>query len=151
MKTRSKRLTAIVAGGLLLGATGLAMAYGGGHGFDRAGCSHGGASGLMLEKLDNVSDEQREQLRKVFAEQREAMQAQGDAMRENSKALRDALRNGAAPEEIRPLADKQGEQIAAMIMAKAQMRQSMATILSEEQMKELQDSFMPGMEMRMRR
>lgn len=150
MKTRSKRLTAIVAGGLLLGATGLAMAYGGGHGFDRAGCSHG-KSGLMLEKLDNVSDEQREQLRKVFAEQRETMQAQGSAMRENRKALRDALRNGAAPEEIRPLADKQGEQIAAMIMAKAQMRQSMAAILSEEQMKELQDSFMPGMEMRMRR
>jgi hypothetical protein len=87
----------------------------------------------------------------VFAEQREAMQAQSDAMRENSKALREALRNGAAPEEIRPLADKQGEQIAAMIMAKAQMRQSMATILSEEQMKALQDSFMAGMEMRMRR
>jgi hypothetical protein len=38
-----------------------------------------------------------------------------------------------------------------MIMAKAQMRQSMATILSEEQMKALQDSFMTGMEMRMRR
>jgi Spy/CpxP family protein refolding chaperone len=139
MKTRSKRLIAIVAGSLLLGGTGLAMAYGGGHGFDRAGCEHGN-SARMLDKLDNVTDEQRAQLRTLFTEQRDAMSEKRDAMRENRKALREAIAKGATTEEIRPLADKQGEQIAEMIMAKAEMRQKMATILTEEQMKELQDS-----------
>jgi Spy/CpxP family protein refolding chaperone len=87
-----------------------------------------------------VTDEQRAQLRTLFTEQRDAMSEKRDAMRENRKALREAIAKGATTEEIRPLADKQGEQIAEMIMAKAEMRQKMATILTEEQMKELQDS-----------
>lgn len=138
MKSQKKRLIAIVAGSLLLGSAGLAMAYGGGHGFDREGCGHGKPM-RVLEKLDNVTDTQRDQLQKLFDEQRDSMRERRDAMREGRKAVREAISNGASSEELRALATKQGEQVAAMIMAKAEMRQKMATILTEEQMKELQD------------
>jgi Spy/CpxP family protein refolding chaperone len=150
MNVQKKRLIAILAGSLLLGSTGLAVAYGGGHGFDRAACDHGAAPMHALYKLDNVTDEQREQLRKVYQEQRDAMQQRRDAMRESRKAIREAINNGAATEELRTLATKQGEQVAEMIMAKAQMRQKMAAILTPEQIKQLQDYRAERQERRMR-
>lgn len=147
MKAQKKRLIAIVAGSLLLGSTGLAMAYGGGHGFDRDRCNHGSPT-RMLERLDGVTDEQRDQLRKMSDDQREVMRERRDAMRDSRRAVRDAINKGAGTEEIRALAAKQGEQVAAMIMAKAEMRQKMATILSEEQMKEMQEYRSERMEKR---
>ena len=147
MKAQKKRLIAIVAGSLLLGSTGLAMAYGGGHGFDRGACDHGKPT-RMLERLDNLTDEQRDQLRKVSDEQREVMRERRDAMRDSRRAVRDAINKGAGSEEIRALAAKQGEQVAAMIVAKAEMRQKMASILSEEQMKEMQEYRSERMEKR---
>ncbi len=77
-------------------------------------------------------------MRKLFDEQRESKKAQREAMRANRKALHEAINKGAGTEEIQALANKQGEYVAAMIMAKAEMRQKMATVLTEEQMKQLQ-------------
>ena len=147
MKTQKKRLITVVAATLLLGSAGLAMAYGGGHGFDRERCDHGSPT-RMLERLDGVTDEQRDQLRKVFDEQRDTMRDRRDAMRDSRKAIRDAISNGAGKEEVQKLANKQGELVAAMIMAKAEMREKMATVLTEEQMKELQDYRSDRMEKR---
>lgn len=137
MKMQKKPLITLVASSLLLGSAAV-MAYGGGHGFDRGGCNHANPM-QALQQLDNVSDEQRTALRKLFDEQRGSMREQRDAMREGRKAVREAIRSGAGTDEIRALATRQGEQVTAMIMAKAEMRQKMANILSEEQMKQLQD------------
>jgi len=137
MTSQKKRLIAIVAGSLLLGSAGSALAFGG-KGYDREGCDQDRPM-HALQQLDNVTDEQREQLRKLFDEQRDSMRERRDAMREGRKAVREAIRSGASTEEIRTLATKQGEQVTAMIMAKAEMRQKMASILTAEQMKTLQD------------
>lgn len=135
MTMQKKSLIALVAGSLLLGSAG-AMAYGG-HGFYGKSCDRDKPM-HALEKLDNVTDVQRDQLRKLFDEQRESKKAQREAMRANRKALHEAINKGAGTEEIQALANKQGEYVAAMIMAKAEMRQKMATVLTEEQMKQLQ-------------
>jgi Spy/CpxP family protein refolding chaperone len=62
---------------------------------------------------------------------------QKDAMRESRQALRDAMQSGAGKEELQALADKQGKQVSAMIMARAQMRDKINAILTEEQRAEL--------------
>jgi Spy/CpxP family protein refolding chaperone len=148
MKSQKKRLIGIVAGSLLLGSAGAALAFGG-HGYDREGCDHDRPM-HALQQLDNVTDEQREQLKKMFDEQRDTMRERRGAMHEGRKAVREAIRRGASTEEIRALATKQGEQVTAIIMAKAEMRQKMATILTKEQMKALQDSRSEKMEKRER-
>ncbi len=134
MTMQKKSLIALVAGSLLLGSAGV-MA--GGHGFYGKNCDSDKPM-HALEKLDNVTDAQRDQLRKLFDEQRESKKAQREAMRANRKALHEAINKGAGTKEIQTLANKQGEYVAAMIMAKAEMRQKMATVLTEEQMKQLQ-------------
>lgn len=149
MKSQNKRLIGIVAGSLLLGSAGVAMAFGGPGGDHREGCDHSKPM-HALQQLDNVTDEQREQIRKMYEEQRGSMKQRRDAMREGRKAVREAINRGASTEEIRALATKQGEQVTAMIMAKAEMRQKMATILTAEQMKALQDSRSERMEKRER-
>lgn len=136
MTMQKKSLLALVAGSLLLGSAGV-MAYGG-HGFDGKGCEYDKPM-HALKRLDNVTDGQREQLSKLYDEQRESKKAHREAMRQNRKALHEAINKGASTEEIRTLANKQGEYVAAMIMAKAEMRQKMATVLTEEQMKQLQE------------
>lgn len=137
MKMKRKSLITLIAAGLLLGSA-AAMAFGGGHGYHGDGCHHGGAM-RALSQLDDVTDEQREQLRSLFKEQRDVMRGQRDTMYENKRAIREAIRSGATIDEIRTLATKQGEQVTAMIMAKAELREKMAKILTAEQMKQLQE------------
>lgn len=138
MTSQKKYLIAILAGSLLLGGTGAALAFGG-KGYDREGCDRDRPM-RALQQLDNITDEQREQVRKLFDEQRESMRERRNAMQEERKAVREAIQSGASTEEIRALATKQGEQVTAMIMAKAELRRKMATILTDDQMKALQDS-----------
>lgn len=145
MTMQKKSLIALIAGTLMLGSAG-AMAYEG-HGYGHKGCGHDMPM-HALQKLDNVTDAQREQLRKLFDEQRESMRGQRDAMRQNHKAVREAINSGASTEELRALANKQGEYVAAMIMAKAEMRRKMATVLTKEQMKQLQEYRSERMEKR---
>jgi Spy/CpxP family protein refolding chaperone len=137
MKTQTKPLLTLVAGGLLLGSAAV-MAFGGGHDFKRGACEHGSPM-HALQQLDNVSDEQRKALRDLFEAQRKGMREQRDALHEGRKALREAMRNGANNDEIRVLAEKQGERVSAMIMTGAALQQNMAAILNAEQMQQLRD------------
>jgi len=144
MKMQRKTLITLAASSLLLGSAAV-MAYGGGHGFDREGC-HRSNPMETLQHVDNVTDEQRSALRKLFDEQRDSMRGQRDVMREGRKAVRDAIRSGAKMDEIKKLATKQGELVTDMIIRKAEMRQKMAGILTEEQMKQLQEMRFNDME-----
>jgi len=137
MKMQKKSLLTLAAGSLLLGSAAV-MAYGGGHGIEREGC-HRGNQMEALQQVDNVTDEQRTALSKLFDEQRDSMREQRGAMREGRRAVHDAIRSGAKMDEIKTLATKQGNLVTDMIMRKAEMRQKIAGILSEEQMKQLQD------------
>lgn len=137
MKMQKKSLIALAAGSLLLGTTAV-MAFGGGHGFGHEGCGHGNPM-RTLEQLDNVSDEQRSQLRTLFKEQRNAHQGEREAMRAARQAVQEAIDNGASSEQIRALADNQGKLVAARIVARAEMQQKVAAILTPEQLKELQE------------
>ncbi len=148
MTMQKKSIVALLAGSLLLGSAGV-MAYGG-HGCDRKGFEDSKPT-RVLEKLDNVTDEQREQVQKLFEEQRESMKGQREAMRENRKAVREAINKGASTEEIGALANKQGEYVAAMIVAKAEMRRKMGNVLTEEQMLQLQELRDKRMEKRERK
>lgn len=137
MTMQKKSIIALVAGSLLLGSAG-AMAYGGHGGCDHNGYKKGDPE-RVLQKLDNVTDAQREQVKTLFEEQRESMKGLREAMRENRKAVREAINKGASADDIRALANKQGESVAAMIVARAEMRQKMASVLTEDQMKQLQE------------
>jgi len=136
MKMQKKSWLTLAAASLLLGSAAV-MAYGGGHGYDREGC-HQENPMKALQQLDNVSDEQRTALRNLFTEQRDSMRAQRDAMREGRKTIRDAIQKGISKEQLQVLANKQGEQVSAMIMARAEMQEKLAGILTAEQMKQLQ-------------
>lgn len=136
MKHSNKRIALILAGTLLLGGAGTALAYGGFHG--KGDCDHHGSPMRALSQIDNLTDEQRTQIKALYKEQRNAMMDQKDAMRESRQALRDAMDKGASKEELQALANKQGDQVAAMIMGRAQMRDKLNAILTEEQRAQLQ-------------
>ena len=90
-----------------------------------------------LSQLDNLTDAQRTQIKALFKEQRNSMLDQKDAMRESRQALRDAMDKGASQEQLQALAKKQGDQVTAMIMARAQMRDKINAILTEDQRAQL--------------
>lgn len=136
MKRCNKKLALILAGTLMLGGTGAALAYGGYHG--KGHCGHHGSPMRALSQIDNLSDEQRDQIKALIKEQRDTMRGKKDSMRESRQALRDAMQSGASKEELQALAEKQGDQVTAMIMARAQMRDRINAILTEEQRTELQ-------------
>lgn len=141
MKASKKSIALILAGTMMLGGAGAALAYGGykGHG----GCGHhgGGYSHGMpmraLKQLD-LTDEQRNQLKTLVKTQREAMRDQFDAMHDNRQALREAMQKGADEKELRPLAEKQGNFVTEMILTRAQMQKKVNAILTEAQRAELQ-------------
>lgn len=137
MKRSNKTLTLILAGTLLLGGSGAAIAFGGGH-HGKGGCDRHGSPMKVLGKLDNLSDAQREQIKSIYQEQREAMREQKQAAREDRQALRQAMHEGVAGDELRALADKQGARVADMIVAKAELRQRIHAVLTEEQRAELE-------------
>lgn len=137
MKRSNKRIALILAGTLMLGGTGAALAFGGygGHG----GCDRSGTPMRALGGLENLSDEQRDQLKEIFREQRDTMRDKMDAMRDNRRDLRDAMQDGADKEKLRELAQKQGEQVTEMILLRAQMRDKVNAVLTEEQRDELKN------------
>ncbi|GAB4293404.1 MAG: hypothetical protein Kow0096_08960 [Thiohalomonadaceae bacterium] len=125
MKRTNKILVTVLAGSLLLGG-GAALAFGGHPGM--GGCDRGG-----MPRIDNLTDEQRSQLDALRKEQRDVMRKQMDAMDDTRDELRAAMDKGADTATIRKLADKQGAQIADMIVARAEMQQKLEAILTPEQ------------------
>lgn len=136
MKVSNKALTAVLAAGLTF--AGAAFAYGGGH-YSHNACGFG-YSGSMhaLYQLDSLSDEQRSKIKTIIKEERKTMRDMGDRMQDNRDALYEAMRKNAPISEIKPLAKKQGEQIAEMIVARAELRNKINAVLTDAQRKELQ-------------
>lgn len=137
MKRTNKALIAVLAGSLLLGGTGAALAFGNP---GKGGCDRGSMApiGAVLQ-LDNLTDAQRRQLDQLRKEQRDAMRKQMDAMSDGRDELRAAMDKGADAATIRKLAEKQGAQMAAMIVTRAEMQQKLAAILTPEQRAQLKD------------
>jgi Spy/CpxP family protein refolding chaperone len=85
-----------------------------------------------------LSNEQRAQIKNLFRDQRDAMRDTMDKMQDNRESLRDAAQNGADEKKVRTLAEKQGDLVTEMIMARTQMRKKINDVLTEEQRTELQ-------------
>lgn len=100
-------------------------------------CRNGPANTPAVFQLQGLTEQQRTQLEQVRTERRAAMRQHKQALRENRKALRTAQSKGADLNAIRPLADKQGELVAAMVVQRAQARQKVDAILTAEQKREL--------------
>lgn len=137
MKRTSKTLVAVLAGSLLLGGAGAALAFGGP---GKGGCDRGSMMSMRaMPQLDNLTDAQRSQLDTLRKEQRDAMRKQMDAMSDGRDELRAAMDKGADAATIRKLAERQGAQMAAMIVARAEMQQKLEAILTPEQRAQLKE------------
>lgn len=145
MKTTHKRLTAITLTALLLAAAGGAMAFGGSH-ERHGGCDRGDGMAAMerIYRLNDLSDEQKSRLRTIRSEGRTAQRELRDGMQDTGDALRDALFEDKDLETIRGLAQQRGEQVAKMIVLRAETRQKIRAVLTEEQQQRLQAQ--PGFE-----
>lgn len=136
MKRTNKTVIAVLAGTLLLGGAGAVLASGGYHG--KGGCDFKGAPMHALERVDNLTDEQRNQISEIMDTQRSAMRERRDEMRDSRTAVRDAIHNGADEATLKPLAQKQGEMVAQMIMERAKVQGQISAVLTEEQRQQLQ-------------
>ncbi|MCW9089342.1 MAG: Spy/CpxP family protein refolding chaperone [Gammaproteobacteria bacterium] len=136
MKRSNKSIALILAGTLLLGGTGAALAYGGGH-HGKGGCDRDGSPMKVLDKLESLSDAQREQIKSIYREQRETMRERMQSGRSDREALHQAMQEGVSGDELRALADKQGDRMADMIVARAELRDRIHAVLTEEQRAEL--------------
>ena len=88
-------------------------------------------------RLD-LSEEQREQVRKLLDEKRKSMDEQMRSERESHQALHQAMT--AQPydaEAVRRLAEAQGAAVTARIIARAETRQRIRALLSDEQREQL--------------
>lgn len=138
MKRTNKALIAVLAGSLLLGGTGAALAFGGHPGM--GGCDRGSMMSMRaIPQLDNLTDEQRNQLDTLRKVQRDAMRKQRDTMSDAREELHAAMSKGADIATIRKLAEKQGAQVTAMIVARAEMQQKLEAILTPEQRTQLKE------------
>lgn len=136
MKTMQKRISAIALSALLATAAGGAMAFGGSHEHHR-NCDRSDMRAPMsrnpLAGLEGLSDEQKTQLKQIRRETRDAMNDIRDEMRDVKNALRDAMADNAELDNIQALAKKQGEQLAKMIVLRAETRDKMKSVLTDEQ------------------
>ncbi|MGD8909413.1 MAG: Spy/CpxP family protein refolding chaperone [Chromatiales bacterium] len=137
MKPIKKRIAIFGLSALLISATGAALACGGPkghHGHDRDNSPM-----AALSQLEDLTDEQKDQLREIRKTSRKSMRDLRRAMHDNRDELHDAMDDNADLETIRRLANKQGEQTARMIVLRAEIRDKINTVLSEAQQKQLSD------------
>jgi Spy/CpxP family protein refolding chaperone len=143
MNRSQKILVAITVGSVLVVSTGASIASGYKHKYGK-GCEHGysmkehGHGMKAVYRLDDLTDEQEDQLNAFRKEQRNIMFESRDAMQDGRRAMHEAMRGGADMETVRKLAREQGNQVESMIIQRAEARQKLATILTEEQMAELE-------------
>lgn len=138
MKRSHKILGLMLTSSLLLGAAGAAFAYGSGH-LGKGGCdAHRAAPMKALHRLENISPEQRQQINTIMEAESQALREQKQAMRDSRRELREAMNGNVDQETLRTLAEKQGEQVTAMIMARAEMRGKIHAVLTEEQRAQMQ-------------
>jgi Spy/CpxP family protein refolding chaperone len=146
MKPMNRRIAVISLSALLISSAGAALAFGGPkdhHG----GCDRNGGHDTpmsAISQLEDLSAEQRDQLLEIRKSARKAMRDLRDEMHDNRVALHDAMADNADLETIRKLADKQGEQVARMIVWRAEIRNKVSGVLTEEQRIQLDSMRMPG-------
>jgi Spy/CpxP family protein refolding chaperone len=141
MKNMHKKLTVFALSGLLVTAAGSALAFGGHHQRED-GCNHRQMVSPMggLSRLNDLSDEQKTQLQQIRKESRTALRDLRDQMRDTKDELRDAMSGQADLDNIRQLAQKQGEQMTNMIVLRAETHNKINAVLSEEQRQRLQQT-----------
>jgi Spy/CpxP family protein refolding chaperone len=140
MKKRNRNIAIITLSTLLFTSAGAAVAFGGpkGHG----GCDRGGRGEPMssaLMQIDNLTEDQKGAIKDIRKTSRDAMRDLRDEMRDNRRDLRDAMEDEADLGTIRSLAKKQGDQVARMIVLRAEVRNKVNTVLTEEQRQQLKD------------
>ena len=138
MKIRKTALATLITTTLLLGSTGIALAYGGDHGKSRDKCDHQGPA-RMLNRLDDVTDAQREQIQALMQERRDQMQGARNEIQESRKAMHEAIERGASREELRMLAEQQAALMSTMMLSRAETAQEVQGILTESQRAQLQE------------
>ena len=139
MKPMNKKIPALALSALLATAAGGAFAFGGHH--DRqGGCDrHSGMSVPMagLSRLQGLTEEQKTSLTQIRRETRNAMRDLRNEMQGNRDALRDAMADNASIDTIRTLAEKQGATTAKMIVLRAETREKIRNLLTDEQRAQL--------------
>ena len=140
MKSMNKRVAIIGLSALLITSAGTGLAFAG-HKGHFGGCDReqGRSPMAAIAQLDDLTSEQKDQLKDVRSSAREAMRDLRDEMQDNRSDLRDAMSDNTDLETIRPLAEKQGDQVARMIMLRAEIRGKVDEILTQEQREELAD------------
>ncbi len=137
----NKRWIAPVAGLALIVAAGSALACGshGGHNGGPMGASfHERMPYKAAYRVDGLTDQQRKQLDALFDANQDAMYAKMKSWRNDSRALREAMRNNADAATIKPLAQKEGDHVAEMIVQRAELRSKIDAVLTPEQRKQLE-------------
>ena len=134
MKPMNKKIPALALSALLATAAGGAFAFGGHH--DRqGGCDRSGMRTPMaaLSRLDGLTEEQKTSLTQIRRETRNAMRDLRNEMQGNRDALKDAMADNASIDTIRVLAEKQGATTAKMIVLRAETREKIRNLLTDEQ------------------
>ena len=146
MKSTNKRIAIIGLSVLLISSAGTALAFGGPKG-PHGGCDRGQGRSPMaaLSQLDDLTGEQKQELKVIRSSARDAMRDLKDEMQDNRRDLRDAMQENADLKTVRALAEKQGDQVARMIVLRAEIRNQVNQVLTEEQREALADLRGPGM------
>jgi Spy/CpxP family protein refolding chaperone len=143
MKPMNRKIAAITLTTLLFASAGAALAFGGhrDHGAcDRDGDPDGYRGPMAaLMQLEELSAKQREELQEIGRATRDAMRELRNEMQDNRANLQDAMVDNADLETIRDLAQKQGDQVARMIVLRAEVRNKISSLLTEKQRQQLQD------------
>jgi Spy/CpxP family protein refolding chaperone len=138
MKPMNKKIPALALSALLATAAGGAFAFGGHH--DRQGaCDHSGMRTPVaaLSRLDGLTEEQKTSLTQIRRETRNALRDLRNEKQGNRDALRDAMADNASIDTIRALAEKQGATTAKMIVLRAETREKIRNLLTDEQRAQL--------------
>ena len=137
MKNKRSFITAAALSLLLVGGVGSVAACGVGAG---AGMGMGMGMGMhegmdgchFLAHVYALPDLTPDQRKKVDA-LRDKVRALADQNRLDRRALHDAMQNKVPVEQLKPLAEKQGQDVTAMILLHAEVRTALEQILTKEQ------------------
>jgi Spy/CpxP family protein refolding chaperone len=136
MKPMKRKIVVVTLSTLLFMSAGAALAFNG-HG----DCDRDDMRNPMeaLIQLDSLSAEQRDEIENIRKATRDALRDLRDKMHDSRTQLQDAMEDNADLETIRGLAKMQGDQVASMIVLRAEVRKKISNLLTEEQRRQLLD------------
>jgi Spy/CpxP family protein refolding chaperone len=148
MKPRYQKIAILTLSTLLFTSAGAAVAFGGPKGHGGCDRNRDARRGPMtqLMQIDNLTEDQKKVITDIRNTNRDTMRDLRDEMHDNRRDLRDAFEDKADMDTIRDLAKKQGDQVARMIVLRAEARNKINTVLNEKQRRQLQDMPWSGKE-----